>query len=494
MKRNPFLSRVTLLLIIAFGVVSKVQAQYTVSTIAGGGPNHLPILSASIGFPGSIAFDAAGNSYIADSYSSRIYKVNTSGTLTVLAGNGTRGYSGDGGPAASAQLSGPEGVFVDASGNVFIADTENSVIREIAAASGNIQTIAGNYAAGAGYSGDGGPATSAQLADPFGIFLDASGNLFIADADNSVIREVLASSGNIQTVAGNYAAGPGYSGDGSAATSAQLDLPEGVFVDGSGNIFIADTDNNLIRQVNAGTGIIQTVAGAFYQSQGGTACAYTGDGAAAISAQLCTPSSVAADSSGNIFIADTNNSAIREVSGGTITTIAGNGTAGFSGDGAAATSAQVNYPSGVVLDSSGNIFIADTENFVIREVSGSNIQTTAGNLTLAYSGDGGSALNAELNYPGNVVVDSSGNVFIADSISSVVREVLAASGNIQTVAGNGAACTSSTDACGDSGAATSAQLNNPYGLALDSANNLYIADTGNHRAAGIRLSTAARHG
>jgi trimeric autotransporter adhesin len=465
-------------------------AQYAISTVAGGGPNNLTALSASIGYPGSIAFDTAGNAYIADSYSSQIFKVSTAGTLTLVAGNGTFGYSGDGGPATSAALSGPEGVFVDSAGNIFIADSDNSVIREVVAASGNIQTVAGNGKPG--YSGDGGPATSAQLDDPFGIFVDGAGDIFIADTDNAAIREVVG--GTIQTVAGNGTICPDPTtacGDGGTATSAELDLPEGVFVT-SGNIFIADTDNNRIRVVNTGAspitvagisippGDIQSVAGANYQSDGGTACLDAGDGGLATSANLCAPDGVFVDASGDIFIADTNNFAIREVATSTvniITTVAGTlGTEGYSGDGRLATSADLNYPSNMVVDSSGDIFIADTDNFVIREVVAStgDIQTNIGNNTLAYSGDGGLAVSAELNTPGGVAIDSLGNIYIADSANSVVREVLAATGDIQTVAGNGIAGYS-----GDGGAATSAELNGPEGVFVDSAGNIFIADTGN---------------
>jgi trimeric autotransporter adhesin len=200
-------------------------AQYDVNTVAGGGPNNLAALRTSVGYPGSIAFDSAGNTYIADSYSSHIFKVNTTGTVTVVAGNGTLGYSGDGGPATSAALNGPEGVFLDGAGNIFIADTQNSVIREVSASTGNIATVAGSATLGSGYSGDAGPATSAQLNDPFGIFVDGAGNIFIADADNCLIRKV--SGGNISTIAGNPALPQpcGYSGDGGLATSAQLDVP-----------------------------------------------------------------------------------------------------------------------------------------------------------------------------------------------------------------------------------------------------------------------------
>ncbi|MGA2966295.1 MAG: hypothetical protein ABSD64_08790 [Terriglobales bacterium] len=468
-------------------------AQYAISTVAGGGPNNVTALSASIGYPGSVTLDTAGNTYIADSYSSHIFKVDTTGNLTVVAGNGTRGYSGDGGSATSAALNGPEGVFVDGQGNIFIADTANCLIREVS--SGNISTVAGSSALSqpCGYAGDGGPATSALLNDPYGVFVDGSGNIFIADTDNCLIREV--SGGNISTVAGNPLASPspcGYSGDGGLAASAQLDEPEGVFVV-SGNIFIADTDNNLIRVVNTGTAAstiagvtippndIQTVAGTYYQSEDGSSCGFAGDGGPALNAQLCLPDAVLVDSLGDIFIADTDNFAVREVaaSGVNIATVAGTlGQEGYSGDGGAATSAFLNYPSSIFVDGSGDIFIADTDNSAIREVtaSNSNIQSIIGDGTLAYSGDGGSATNAELNFPGGVFVDGSGNIFIADSDSSVIREVVAITGDIQTVAGDALLLPGYS---GDGGPATSAQLNSPEGVFVDSLGNIFIADTNN---------------
>jgi NHL repeat len=452
-------------LVIAICLPQLLAAQYSISSIAGGGPNNLSSLSASLGYAGSIARDAGGNSYIADSYSSHIFKVSASGTLTVLAGNGTFGYSGDGGPATSAALNRPQGVALDASGNVFIADTDNSVIREVVAATSIIQTVAGSSTPG--YGGDGGPATSAGLNAPSGLFVDGSGNIFIADTDNSVIREVLAASGNIQTVAGNGTAG--YSGDAGPATSAQLDEPSGVFVDASGNIFIADTFNSVVREVTAGN--ISTVVGAYYAY---STCIYSGDGGPATSAELCLPGGVFVDGSGDIFVADTNNSVIREVVAGTITTVAGNGTAGYAGDGGAATSAELNYPGGVLVDSSGDIYIADTDNFLIREVTTGTIQTLVGNNTLAYSGDGSLALNAELNAPGGTFVDASGDIYISDTYNSVIREVVASSGDIQTVAGDGIAGYS-----GDGGLGTSANLNFPNGAVVDGAGNIFIADTEN---------------
>ncbi len=515
--RSPKLNTLVLVaLALVLFVPQVLLAQYAISTVAGGGPNNLTALNASIGFPGSVVLDAAGNTYIADSYSSHIFVVNTGtsaiaiativiqpGDIAIVAGNGTLGYSGDGGPATSAALNGPEGVFVDATGNIFIADTGNSRIREVAASTGIITTVAGNGIAG--YSGDGNPATSAQLNDPFGVFVDSAEDIFIADTDNAAIREVVA--GTIQTVAGNGSICPDPTtpcGDGGAATSAQLDLPEGVFVDGSGNIFIADTDSNRIRVVNTGTaqitiaGVvipasdIQTVAGAYYQSDGGAACQDTGDMGIATSAYLCAPSGVFVDASENIFIADTNNSAIREVAASTsdiITTVAGTlGMEGYSGDMGAATSALLNYPSNMVVDGSGDIFIADTDNFAIREVTASSgdIQTIAGNGTLAYSGDGGSPLNAELNGPGGVFVDGSGDIFIADSDSSVIREVVVSTGDIQTVAGNALL---GPGYSGDGGAATSAQLDSPEGVFVDSSGNIFIADTNNSVIREVVVST-----
>ena len=402
---------VSIVVVLVLFTPQALLAQYAISTVAGGGPINLTALKASVGDPVGIAFDSAGNAYIADSYSSHIFKVDTANNLTVVAGNGTVGYSGDGGPATSAALNHPEGVFVDGSGNIFIADTDNSVIREVAASNGNITTMAGNGKAG--YSGDGGPATTAQLYDPFGVFVDSAGNVFIADTDNCLIRKV--SGGNISTIAGNPSAQTspcGYSGDGGLATSAQLDEPEGVFVDGSGNVFIADTNNSVIREVTTANGNIQTVAGVFYDYLTNGTCNYSGDGGPATSAYLCLPAGVFVDASENIFIADTENVVVREVASGNIATVAGDNVlgAGYSGDGGAATGAQLNYPNDIFVDASGDIFIADTDNFVIREVVAGTIQTVIGNNTLAYSGDGGSALNAELDAPGGVFVDASGDI------------------------------------------------------------------------------------
>lgn len=510
---NPLRRSLPLLLIIGAALLliapTALNAQYAINTVAGGGPNGLPALSSSIGYSSSVARDASGNSYVADVNSSRILKIDTTGTVTVFAGNGSGvggegGYSGDGGPATSAQLGRPQAIALDTSGNLFIADTENSVIREVAAATGTITTVAGTYYppnAACNYSGDGAPAISAQLCRPAGLSVDSSGNIFIADTENSVIRCVVTVAGgcfgstlavgSITTVAGDANLSPGYSGDAAAATSAQLNLPNGVFVDAAGNIFIADTYNSVIRCVvgvaggcfgsTLAVGSITTVAGTYYDFTSSTppACQFSGDGAAATSAQLCLPSAVFLDASGNMFIADTENSVIREVSAGIIQTIAGTpGTTGYSGDGAAATTAELYYPNSLFVDSSENVFIADTNNFVIRQVSAATIQTVVGNHTIAYSGDGGPATSASLYASGGVFIDASGNIFIADTYNSVIREVLAATGEIQTVAGN---ADLGAGYSGDGATATSAQLNFPQAVFVDTQEDIFIADTENSR-------------
>ena len=281
--------------------------------------------------------------------------MNVQNIITTFAGTGNAGYGGDGGAATSAQINYPNGIFVGTSGNVYIADTTNSKIRMVTSA-GIITTLAGTGTTGS--SGDGGAATSAQLNSPYGVSADISGNVYIAVQGNNKIRMVT-STGIITTIAGTGTYGS--SGDGGAATSAQLNSPYGVSVDISGNVYIADTYNSKIRKVTS-TGIIITIAGTGTDGR-------SGDGGAATSAQLNGPSGVSVDISGNVYIADGSNSKIRMVtSTGIITTFAGMGTQGDSGDGGAATAAQLNYPSGVSVDISGNVYIADISNSKIRLV------------------------------------------------------------------------------------------------------------------------------
>jgi uncharacterized repeat protein (TIGR03803 family) len=332
------------------------------------------------------------------------------GIITTVAGNGAGGYSGDGGTATNAELNSYfDDLAVDITGNLFIADTENNRIRKVDN-NGIITTVAGNGTGG--YSGDGGAATNAELYWPQGIIVNASGNLYIADEFNGRVRRVDAN-GIITTVAGG-----GYSGDGGAATNAGLVYPSKLALDKTGNLFIADYGQNVIREVGT-NGIITTVAGI---GQGG----YSGDGAAATNAELHSPNGVAVDVYGNLLILDEFNERIRKVdTNGIITTVVGNGIANYYGDGGAATNAELSSPRGMVLDSIGNLFIADAGNNVIREV-GPNafITTVAGVGAVGYSGDGGAATNADLNYPIAVTVDVNRNLFIADANNYRIRKVV----------------------------------------------------------------------
>ncbi len=334
--------------------------------------------------------------------------------ISTFAGNGTAGYTGDNGAATSAQLHQTEGVTTDSAGNVYIADWTNNVIRKVAAGTGIITTVAGNGTAG--YSGDTGAATSASLRGPTGVAVDNAGNLYIADQANNRVRKVTAATGVITTVAGNGTAG--YTGDTGAATSAELFSPTDLAFDSTGNLYISDNANNRIRKVTIATGVITTFAG------NGTA-GYTGDTGAATSAALNQPAGLAFDKSGNLYIADVTNNRIRKVAAGTgvITTYAGNGTAGFTGDGGAATSAELSTPARVTLDSAGNLYIADQANNRIRRVSLGIITTVAGNGAAGYSGDGGPATNAAFNAPIGIAIDNAGSFYVSDFHNDVIRKL-----------------------------------------------------------------------
>lgn len=337
-----------------------------ITTVAGSGALNFggdggQALNASFNVPVALSLDLQGNLLVADIFNCRVRKIHaTTGIITTVAGNGICAYGGDGGQAINASLNFPAGLFVDLQGNLFIADQLNNRIRKVEA-SGVITTIAGNGTAA--FCGDGGPAITACLNNPFGIFFDPHGDLFIADHNNHRIRKV-DSFGLITTVVGN---GTGtFAGDGGSAINACVFNPRGVFVDQKGNLFVVDTFNDRIRTVNATTRIITTFAGGSF--------GLAGDQGPAKDAKLSNPRGIFMDFQGNMYIADERNHRIRKVDiFGVITTFAGNGTTdnslGFGGDGGLATVASLNRPSACLVDSQGDILIADTANQRIRKVT-----------------------------------------------------------------------------------------------------------------------------
>jgi uncharacterized protein (TIGR03437 family) len=350
-----------------------------------------------------------------------------------------------------------------------------------------ISTVAGCGSCFEPNLGDFGPATTAPLSQPAAIALDAAGNLYIVDTGSLRVRKVSAA-GIITTVAGSDA-GTTFTGDGGPAILAGLYNPSGVAVDGAGNVFIADTFNNRIRQVSS-DGKINTVAG------GGKGCAAQvdslGDGCAATNATLFEPQSVTVDAAGNLYVADTYNHRIRKIStNGIIATVAG-GTCCVLGDGGPATQAYFGNPTSVAVDSSGNMYICCGDSRVRKVSTDGIITTVAGNGTFGFKGDGGSALIAELSSPATfgvdtVVVDVAGNLYISDA--NRVRRV-GLDGTINTIAGGGNGCSSQTDSVGDGCSAVNAQLNFPQGLAIDLVGNLYVADQGNKRIRLLNAGTA----
>lgn len=506
-----------------------VQAQqYVVSTVAGGAAPATPLAAAqaSIGDPPRVAVDAAGDVYFGATHS--VFRVDNSGTLTRVAGNGESGYSGDGGAAMAAQLQFPSGIAIDLAGDVYVADTAANVVRVISPA-GMISTYAGQGTAG--YTGDGGAAAQAQLNAPMGLALDAAGGLYIADSGNNAIRKV-SKSGAISTVAGNGS--QGYSGDGGAATAAALTQPEGVAIDPSGLLYIADTFNNRVRAV-ALSGLIQTVAGTGISSfsgengapaaaalflptdvatdsggnlyiadfgnsrirkvaQGKIQTVIGGNGtltifneALATTILLNGPTGIAVDGSGDIYIAegsvgDGTGLAVGDYRvwkiniGGVVSTVAGNGLESYSGDGGAATAAQLDNPAALSFDTEGNLYIADTGNHRVRKITPSGvISTAAGTGQAGFAGDGGAATQAQLSSPAGLAFDADGNVYIADAGNNRIRKLLP-NGTLISIAGNGNA-----SFYGDGGPADSASLHDPHGVYSAGGGHIYIADTGNQR-------------
>jgi sugar lactone lactonase YvrE len=338
------------------------------------------------------------------------------GRIDDVAGDYNWIYQGDGIIATDAPIFLPGGVVTDAAGDIFLSDSLNNRIRRVDAVTAIITTIAGNGSAG--YSGNGVPANQAMVSTPNGLAIDGAGNIYFADTGNNVIRRIDAFSSIITTVAGTPM-NEGFTGDGGLATAARLDFPEAISFDAAGDLIISDTGNNAVREVDAVTGIIRTIAGT------GTA-GYSGDNGPATSAQLNGPWSAVSGIDGSLYIADFNSNRVRHVDlTGKITTIAGNGSRSWSGDGGDASQATLNEPASLTFDPAGDLYIADSGNSIVREVNGATniITTLSGTGSEAYNGDHGPANLASLYGPNALFFDSAGNLFLADMFHNRVMRI-----------------------------------------------------------------------
>jgi trimeric autotransporter adhesin len=454
----------TKLLLFAGLASAQTATTYFIQTIAGGdqvgdgGPATSALLSQAEG----VAVDSKGNVYVADADDNRVRVIATNGIIQTFAGTGISGFSGDGGPAASAQLSHPYGLAIDRLDNLYIADLGNARIRVVTPA-GTIATFAGGGSIAPGGSGDGGPATSAQLIAPRNVVAGVDGSIYISDfGANSVLS--VSPAGTITTAAGNGKAG--FSGDGGAAVLAQLNSPAGLAMDPAGLLYIADSGNNRIREVARGiistlmtvtgpTGLAEDASGNLYIA----AVEYFGTQFQALGG-VSSAFDVAVDAAGNPYF--TAGAQVNKLTlGGKTTLVAGSGAPFyFGGYGGPATSARLHSPAALAQDAAGNWYIADAGNNRIRRITPAGvIATVAGNGTAGSAGDNGPAVNAELNNPRGLVLDSSGNLYIADAGNNRIRK-LSVSGIL------------TTDLAG---------LNDPEAVAIDGSGNLVVADTGNNR-------------
>ena len=448
-------------------------ASYVIQTIAGsdfvgdGGPALAALLSQAEG----IAVDGSGAIYVADAEDNRVRKITPDGIIQTVAGTAIAGFSGDGGPAQAALLSHPYGIALDSAGNLYIADLGNARVRKVSV-DGTIQTVAGGGFIAPGDNGDGSPAVMMQLAQPRNVAVDPAGTLYVSDFGAHRVYQI-SPGGILTTVAGTGTAG--FSGDNASALLARLNAPAGLATDGNGILYIADSGNNRIRKVFAGvistvlnvtapTGVAIGNGGLLYIAAAG----YLGSATKTIPG-LPSAYDVALDRAGNIY-ASTGRFIRKVTSNGTMTTIAGSGAAlHFGGDNGSAASARLNAPSGVAVDQAGNFYIADTGNHRIRKVTAAGmISTLAGTGDAGAKGDNGPAAIAQLHSPRGVAVDSLNNVYVADSGNNAVRKITPA-GIIATVAAN---------------------LNDPEALAVDSNGSVYIADTKNNRVVKVTASGA----
>ncbi len=488
--------------------------------------DNVPATSANITFPAGMAVDAAGNLFFADQYNRRIRRVDANtNVITTIAGTGIEGSRGDGGPAMLAQFREPGALAFDASGNLYIADSADQRIRLISAGTNTITTVAGRGVAG--FSGDGGPAKDATINRPMALAVDPAGNLYIADSGNMRVRKVAGTV--ITTIAGNGT--KIFSGDGGPAINAGFSSLPAIAADGFGFLYIPD--DTRLRRVTLATGMIATVAGSAARD-------VTGDGGPAAAATFSDLQTVAIDAAGNIFLRG--GLRIREIdrASGMIKTVAGNGTVSFGGDGGPATSVPLGNLKGITTDASGNLYICDYSTVRKITIASGLISTVAGNGTSGlavefrpatqtpifdpwspvidangnlyfieshrivkvsastglltfvanrsnargYSGDGAPAIFASFNDPGGLALDSAGNLYVADTYNHRVRMISAITGLITTVVGNGAGAFN-----GEGLPALATSLNLPYGLALDADGNLFIADSSNNRVRKLTVAT-----
>ncbi len=453
--------------------VRKVDAETGIlTTIAGSAGADVPsgdggpATEAGLDSPLAVALDAAGNLYIADGGNSNIRRVDSHGMTSTVAGTGTAGFAGDGGPARDAQLQNPCAVAVGADGDMYIGDRGNSRVRRVDTRTQVISTLAGNgpplltfirpdglavdqhdnvylsdlfhrvcridgatgefsVVAGsvAGFSGDGGPARDAQLQTPWRLSVDSSGNLYISDHGNRRVRRVDARTGGISTVAGNGQISDFFPG--ALATRTPLRFLLGTCVDGVGNIYIADAGYHCVQRVDAETGELSTTCG-IVEFDDGTA-GFSGDGGPATEAHLNSPAGVAVDQAGNLYIADTNNHRVRrvEASSGVITTVAGGGTVNPGVKPKPATEVKLGRLVQLAFDREGNLLVTDAEHHqvVLLQLSAGTVQVVAGNGKAGFSGDGGPGPSASLRDPVGIAVDSAGRVLIADSGNQRLRGV-----------------------------------------------------------------------
>ncbi len=508
-------------------VVRRVAAGTGLTTVlAGGGAIFddavpVPGRTAALDYPLAVAVDEAGNIYFSDYNKHRIRKITRDGLVTTIAGTGSPGHSGDGGKATLAELDTPVGVAVDRLGNLYFSEPNNHLVRRINLNTGIIQTIAGDGTAG--NSGDGGPATLARLDGPWGLAVDAAGNLYIADAAQDVIRKIstngvittevpptaglsqpvalafdpagvlhvadayrvvrVGAGGTLTTVAGRGGSGNALPQDNVLATSVDLAFPSGLAIDRSGNIFISEEGWHLVRRVDAANRTIRTFAGTLNVLDGGVA----------LNAPLSFPVGTAVDASGNIYIADTEHHRIRRIEGSTdparsaIRTVAGNGSPTFSDDGTLASSASVDYPLTISLDARGNLYFIEAFSVVRKLDAATGRLTTVAGMVFdrGFSGDGGPATSARFDIPFAALADSAGNIYVSDRDNHCVRRVDATTGIIRAVAG---ICTQQGYS-GDGGPATQARMSQPMGLAFDPNGNLLIADSTNSVVRRLIVST-----